>query len=335
MFPIIFILVSALLGIGISLFLTHVRHTVKGRKHTTCPPYYDCHLVVASKYANFLGMPVEFLGILYYAVILFGYAGVSAFPSLNQPWVAVIFLVLTTVAFCFSIYLTLIQLVSLRKICAWCIASALLCTIIFTSVLALTGSGLVPLLAEFKPVMTIFHLLGFALGVGGATVTDMFFFRFLRDYHISKWEANVMHSVSHLIWIGLVILIISGIGLYLPNAEALNMSSKFISKVIIVAIILLNGIALNLYISPKMIMINFGKKHKHHPGELHRLRRAAFASGAISLISWYTAFILGALRSIPITVSQMLFIYGILIIGGVGGSQLLERIFDARARLKK
>ncbi len=335
MFLFFSIFTSSLIGIAISFFLMHVRNTGKGRKHTTCPPYYDCHLVVASKYANFLGVPIEFLGILYYSLILCAYIAIALFPFIHHSSIVFLLLVITTIAFCFSLYLTLIQLVSLRKICAWCIASGLLCTIIFISALGLTGGGLIPLLIQFKSIITIVHLLGFALGVGGATVTDMFFFRFLRDYHISKWEANIMHMVSQLIWIGLAILVISGLGLYLQDAEVLNMSSKFITKVIIVGVILLNGILLNLYISPKMIMINFGKKHKHHPGELHQLRRAAFASGAVSLVSWYSAFILGSLRSIPLQVSQALFIYLILLVGAVGGSQLVERFFDAKARLKQ
>jgi len=327
------IFVSSIIGIGISFFLSHVRNTAKGRKHTTCPPYYDCHLVVASKYADFFGLPVEILGIMYYALMLFAYIAIAVFPVIHLPIVTFALLVITTIAFCFSLYLTLIQLVSLKKICVWCIASALLCTVIFTSALALAGSNLVPLLAEYKTLMTIAHLLGFALGLGGATVTDMFFFKFLRDYHISKWEANIMHSVSQLIWVGLAILLISGIGLYLPEIARFNASSKFITKVIIVGIIFINGVVLNLYISPKMMMINFRKKHKHHPGELLRLRRAAFASGAISLVSWYSAFILGALRSIPLEIPQALFIYAILVTGAVGISQLVERYFDAKAKL--
>jgi len=258
----------------------------------------------------------------------------TAFPVLNHPVVALIVLIITTFAFLFSLYLTLIQFITLKTICAWCVASALLCLVIFTGSLSVAGIGLLPLLAKYKLVILIFHLLGFALGLGGATATDMFFFKFLRDYHISKWEAKVMHHLSELIWIGLAILIVSGLALFLPQSEELLMSSKFIAKMIVVAIILANGIFLNLYLSPKLVQISFGKKHNHHPGELHQLRRAAFASGAVSFTSWYTAFVLGKIASTSWSVLQILFLYVVLLLFAVAGSQALERYYDVKAKLK-
>jgi len=60
---------ATFLGIVVSVFLRHVRETADKRRHTSCPPYYDCHLVVSSKYANFIGIPVELLGVAYYGLI--------------------------------------------------------------------------------------------------------------------------------------------------------------------------------------------------------------------------------------------------------------------------
>lgn len=218
--------------------------------------------------------------------------------------------------------------------CTWCFLLIICCAVIAMGSLSVANTSIVTLLADYKFFVVALHLLGFALGVGGATITDTFFFKFLKDYHISKWEAKILHQVSQVIWVGLGILILSGIGLYLPNMEALNMSTKFISKVIIVAIILLNGILLNMYISPKMINISFRKKHKHHPGELLRLRRAAFASGAVSIVSWYSAFLLGMLKSVPLSVAQILFIYFCCLVLAVLVSQGVERYFEMRARVK-
>jgi uncharacterized membrane protein len=331
---IIAIILAAIAGLGISAFLRYMRETVHGKGHSSCPPYYDCYLVVSSKYANFLGFPIELIGVAYYGLVFLIYAGLFAFPQINTPLLSFIMMTASTTAFLFSLYLTGVQLITIKKICAWCIASALLCVIIFLATLAVAGVGLLPILAQYKTLLVIIHLFGFAIGVGGATVTDLFFFKFLKDYHISKWESKILHSVSELIWVGLAILVVSGIALYLPEAARLNESSKFLAKVIVVGIILINGIVLNLYISPKLFKISFGKKHKHQKGELHYLRKAAFATGAISIVSWYTAFILGAISSSSLSMGQILFIYLIVLIVAITISQSVERVFDLRSRAK-
>jgi len=201
--------------------------------------------------------------------------------------------------------------------------------------LTLIGGGLISLLAEYKLLLVILHLLGFALGVGGATISDLFFFKFLKNFKISTWESRVLHEVSHLIWIGLALLIVSGMALWLPDMAALNQADKFIAKVIVVAMVLLNGIFLNLYVSPKMIHISFGEEHVRYPGQLHTLRRLAFASGAISITSWYTAFILGAVpKSQPFTLLQILTMYFGCMIIAIGVSQAVERYYDNKARSK-
>jgi uncharacterized membrane protein len=195
--------------------------------------------------------------------------------------------------------------------------------------------GLVVLFAEYKLLLVILHLLGFALGVGGATMTDLFFFKFLRDFKISTWESKVLHEVSHLIWIGLIILIVSGIALYLPDMEALNASAKFIAKVLVVGVALVNGIFLNLFISPKMIHISFGDEHVKYPGQLRKLRKIAFASGAVSIVSWYTAFILGTVpKSQPLSLLQIMTIYVAFVAVAMLGSQLTEQLFTHKAKRK-
>jgi uncharacterized membrane protein len=334
MFSLLFILGSCIIGFFVSVFLRHIRMTVHGKTHVSCPSYYDCELIISSKYTNFLGVPIEFLSAIYFGLIFFFYLSISTFPQLFLPWMTFVVVALTTAAFLFACYIAIVQLVEFKKICFWCLITAVLTAIVLLSSLAWANTSLITLLAEYKTVIVMLHLIGFALGVGGATITDGFFFKFLKDYHISKWEANILHHVSQFIWLGLGILIVSGIGLYLPAMDVLNHSTKFIAKAIIVLIITLNGILLNLYISPKMFRIAFGQKHKHRVGELHYLRKAAFASGAVSIVSWYSAFILGSLKSVPMSVGQILFIYVILLIVGIASALGVERYFDYRARVK-
>ena len=128
--------------------------------------------------------------------------------------------------------------------------------------------------------------------------------------------------VSEVVWFGLALLVISGIGLYLPEMAHLNESPKFLVKMIVVGVIIVNGVFLNLKISPQLVKISFGGKHKM--GELRGFRKLAFALGAVSLTSWFSAFILGIFRSVPLSFIHLLAIYIIALAIAVSLSQILE-----------
>ena len=64
---------------------------------------------------------------------------------------------------------------------------------------------------------------------------------------------------------------------------------------------------------------------------MHHIRKIAFALGAISIVSWYSAFILGMLRTLPIEFSSLLLIYLFILGGAIIGSQFMERFFVKQA----
>lgn len=171
------------------------------------------------------------------------------------------------------------------------------------------------------------HLFGFAIGLGAVTVADVLFFKFLRDFKISEFEYDVLRTLSRVVWFALFVLLISGIGLYLPQAGELNQSGKFLAKMAVVAVIILNGIFLNIVVSPKLMQISFGGKHKHQEGELGRLRKLSYASGAISLTSWYYASALGMAKNPTLGFWGLIMVYLFLIFSAVLISQLFEHSF--------
>ena len=177
------------------------------------------------------------------------------------------------------------------------------------------------------------HIFAGAIGVGAATITDVFFFKFLKDSRISEDESDILKTISNVIWLALAAIVLSGLGLYLPEMGALNQSPKFLVKMIGVAVLILNGAALNLIISPRLINISFGEKHRHDPSELHMLRKLAFALGAISIVSWYFVFLLGALRQISYGFGEILFVYGGLLVIAVFVSQVAESVIEHRSRI--
>ena len=172
--------------------------------------------------------------------------------------------------------------------------------------------------AEYKSIFIILHAIAAAVGLGATTVTDALFFDFLTDFTISEKEQSVMKILSRVLWIALGIMIITGVCLFLSDPTRYAVSSKFLTKMIIVGIIVVNGFLLNIFLHPRLLRVTF---EEMHPDRF--ITHIAFASGAVSLISWYTVFILGSIRSIPISVGGAIIIYAVLIAGGVTFSQIM------------
>lgn len=320
----VFILVASLIGLSITINIYKQKHE---KRPLVCPFGADCHSVVTSQFSSFLGIGLEVYGAMYYGATILVYAAFILFPALVTPWSIFFVLGATIGAFLFSLYLTFVQAVYIKSWCSWCLMSAGVSTAIFLfSLIGLSflDFSIIPILELLhKPILWL-HLLGFALGVGGATITDIFFFKFLNDFKISPEESKVMHILSQIIWVGLLIAVISGIGLYLPNAEVLNETSKFLLKTIVVMVIIVNGAFLNLYVSPKLIDLSW------QPGVLPmkpvlRFRKIAFALGAISFVSWYSAFILGFVKGIPLSLPALLTLYVGILLLAIVGSQITER----------
>jgi uncharacterized membrane protein len=313
--------IAAILGLFLSLY---IRHKKANKKVLVCPLKANCDDVIHSEYSKFFGIPVELMGMGYYILVALIYTGLQFQPDLIPASAILWVLGLTATALLFSLYLTIIQAIVLRQWCSWCLMSAGLCATIFYGVVAGSTMDVLAILAEYKFLILIFHNIGFALGLGGAVMADFFFFRFLKDLKISEDESKTLSMVSEVVWFGLALLVISGIGLYLPEMARLNESGKFLVKMIVVAVIIINGVFLNLKISPQLVKISFGGKHKHKMGELRGFRKLAFALGAVSITSWFAAFILGIFRSVPLSFIQLLSIYVIAIGIAVSLSQILE-----------
>ncbi len=168
--------------------------------------------------------------------------------------------------------------------------------------------------ASLHGIFLIIHLFGVVLGAGGAFMSDGIFFTSLKDKILSKDEFRILGTASNFIWGGLLMLVISGIGLFTQDIEALSSSEKFISKMTVVGIIILNGIIFHV------VHLPFLKRHldkklasKTEPSS-SRLTPLILASGVISVVSWTSAVILGALRSFSYSYPTFLSVY-VLIIG--------------------
>lgn len=322
------IIAAAITGFSIAFY---IRRKKQSGGTLVCPLNSNCETVIHSDYSRFLGIPLEFLGMAYYAIIALSYLIFLARPEIAAPSAVFVILTLSTMAFLFSLYLTFLQAFTLRQWCTWCLTSATISTLIFISALAGTEFNFITLLIENRGLIAAIHLMAIAIGVGGATFTDIFFLKFLKDLRISENEAEVLHTFSQVIWLALAVIIVSGFGLWLPEAEALNESAKFIAKIAIMAVIIINGSFLNLLVAPRLVKISFGQEHEHEAGELRYSRKLGFALGAVSIISWYAAFILGIVRTTTLTLKSILLIYVLILVAAAAASQWLEQSLEKRS----
>jgi uncharacterized membrane protein len=118
----------ALIGALISLYLTLHKLGVIG---TLACGTGSCEVVQTSKYAIFLGVPVPYWGIAGYAVLT-TLGLISLQPRYVDNYAVRIALIVTAIgAFAFSVYLSALEQFVIKAWCRWCIASAVVATLIF------------------------------------------------------------------------------------------------------------------------------------------------------------------------------------------------------------
>ena len=110
----------ALVGLGIASYLTYVHYE---DIHPVCGLGGDCVKVQTSEWSKLAGIPVAVLGLVAYATIL-----VSLFVPGEEALIAGALTAL--VGFGFSAYLTYRELFTIDAICPWCVASAIVMTLL-------------------------------------------------------------------------------------------------------------------------------------------------------------------------------------------------------------
>lgn len=113
-------LVLTLLGIGIAGYLTYVHYAGIA---PVCSISHGCEKVQASQWSELAGVPVAVLGLAGYVLLL-----AALFVRGENGLLAGAAIAL--VGFGFSAYLTYRELFSIHAICQWCVASAILMTLL-------------------------------------------------------------------------------------------------------------------------------------------------------------------------------------------------------------
>jgi hypothetical protein len=187
---------------------------------------------------------------------------------------------------------------------------------------------------EMKTGLIIAHLVGLALGVGGATLMDLVMLRFMILGRITREHSDFVHFSSQLVAAGLVILWASGLAFLsyysFHSPESLK-NPKVYAKIAIVVVLTLNGFLIHKYVLP-LIDRNVGKRLFDDVSRTQKMWM--LTAGAISATSWYVPLALGALRELNFgtPASHILLGYAALVTAAILSAQAVGMLLEMKDR---
>jgi uncharacterized membrane protein len=117
----------ALVGLGLAAYLTYVHYTGAA---PACTAGQSCVKVQTSQWSKLAGVPVALIGLFGYVAIL------ASLLAPDREELRLSTLGLTLIGFGFSAYLTYRELFSIHAICEWCVASAVIMTLLLIAAIA-------------------------------------------------------------------------------------------------------------------------------------------------------------------------------------------------------
>ena len=115
------------LGIVVSGYLASKRLTGGS---LACTRWAQCDVVNNSVYAKIVGIPVSFIGLAAYLVLLALAIAALRTDGRVQRQMILISLLFSIGGMGFSVYLTYLEVYVIEALCAWCVASAIIITLL-------------------------------------------------------------------------------------------------------------------------------------------------------------------------------------------------------------
>lgn len=136
------------------------------------------------------------------------------------------------------------------------------------------------------------HVLGVIMALGAVIVTDAVnAFMHLRPNR-AEYTAETAPIFSLMVWLGFLIISVTGALMFLIH-PTLILDRMFQVKMVLVFILFLNGVFLNLWVTPKFQEL--ASEWSRRTQRVKTFEKIAGISAAISFIGWVTVFILGYL----------------------------------------
>ncbi len=165
---------------------------------------------------------------------------------------------------------------------------------------------------DYHIFLVFVHILGAVVGMGGAIMSDLIFLLSIRDEKVSHTEMRFLRLGGRVVWVGLGIIVISGALLFFEHPDRYLESSKFLAKMTIVGILIINGIFFHAVHIPRL--------HRHigvhfpSSDEFMRAVPLLLISGTVSVVSWGSALLLGVSRRLSYTYPEIMGVYVLVLL---------------------
>ena len=161
--------------------------------------------------------------------------------------------------------------------------------------------------------LLIGHVIGVALGAGGAPMSDVLFVSSIADNRSDKSELRLLKIASKVVVAGLILLTITGMGFLLTGSPT---SPRFWAKMTIVTIASVNGFVMHRLLFP-IFERCVRERTEINSADFTQYMPLLLIAGPVSAISWYAALILGTWRTLSLTYWQYITVYGFIITSSI------------------
>lgn len=173
---------------------------------------------------------------------------------------------------------------------------------------------------SMKTPATVLHVMAVVFGMGSAIVSDILFTFYSKDKNLNKTELKTLGILSKAVWYSLIFIALSGIFLFLSDIPKYTTSVKFLTKISILAVLVLNGFILDRLVWPHLKNKELLKLSAHRPK-----RKLAFICGTISVVSWISVLVLGVLDNVSVNYATLIALYLLILAIGIPVSLIIEK----------
>lgn len=132
---------------------------------------------------------------------------------------------------------------------------------------------------------------GFVIGLGSVTVIDTLGFLGRKSPYWTETTIRAHKVTKPLIWIGMFVVLL---GYALLLADQFITKGQFVTSLLVIIVMILNGAYLSYYVSPKLLeRESLGKANEILPDNLQKNIMVSFV---ISFVSWWGLLLLTIYR---------------------------------------
>lgn len=167
-----------------------------------------------------------------------------------------------------------------------------------------------------RGIIRIFHFIGLSMGLGAATLLDLMIIRFFLGQEMTQQKFEMFHFLADLVNVGLKLLWVTGLSflLFYWMTDPVKLGNEKVwAKMVIVAILTINGVLIHRTILPFM----YGQIGRTMLGGVPFRKKFTFVTmGMISFVSWYGPVIIANLPQLNFQVPmvQILIAYALVLL---------------------